>query len=233
MSSVILIAEDEASIADAIEIYLKSQGYQTLKAANGAIAWEQLQNNTVDLAIIDVMMPVMDGIPLTMKIRELYEFPIIILSAKSEDIDKITGLNIGADDYVTKPFVPMELLARVHAQLRRHLRYQQLLEQKQEVEDRLLLGGIELHRKSKEVFVDGESRRLTPIEFRILQLFMEHPGQVFSSDDIYEHVWNETAVNTETVMVHIRNLREKIEINPRAPRYIKVVWGVGYKIEKQ
>lgn len=233
MSSVILIAEDEASIEDAIEIYLKSQGYQTLKAANGAIAWEQLQNNTVDLAIIDVMMPVMDGIALTMKIRELYEFPIIILSAKSEDIDKITGLNIGADDYVTKPFVPMELLARVHAQLRRHLRYQQLLEQKQEVEDRLLLGGIELHHKSKEVFVDGESRRLTPIEFRILQLFMEHPGQVFSSDDIYEHVWNETAVNTETVMVHIRNLREKIEINPRAPRYIKVVWGVGYKIEKQ
>ena len=233
MSSVILIAEDEASIADAIEIYLKSQGYQTLKAANGAIAWELLQNNTVDLAIIDVMMPVMDGIALTMKIRELYEFPIIILSAKSEDIDKITGLNIGADDYVTKPFVPMELLARVHAQLRRDLRYQQLLEQKQEVEDRLLLGGIELHRKSKEVFVDGESRRLTPIEFRILQLFMEHPGQVFSSDDIYEHVWNETAVNTETVMVHIRNLREKIEINPRAPRYIKVVWGVGYKIEKQ
>lgn len=233
MSSVILIAEDEASIADAIEIYLKSQGYQTLKAANGAIAWEQLQNNTVDLALIDVMMPVMDGIALTMKIRELYEFPIIILSAKSEDIDKITGLNIGADDYVTKPFVPMELLARVHAQLRRHLRFQQLLEQKQEVEDRLLLGGIELHRKSKEVFVDGESRRLTPIEFRILQLFMEHPGQVFSSDDIYEHVWNETAVNTETVMVHIRNLREKIEINSRAPRYIKVVWGVGYKIEKQ
>ena len=157
----------------------------------------------------------MDGIALTMKIRELYEFPIIILSAKSEDIDKITGLNIGADDYVTKPFAPMELLARVHAQLRRHLRFQQLLEQKQ------------------EVFVDGESRRLTPIEFRILQLFMEHPGQVFSSDDIYEHVWNETAVNTETVMVHIRNLREKIEINPRAPRYIKVVWGVGYKIEKQ
>ena len=192
-----------------------------------------VQSNPVDLAIVDVMMPVMDGIALTMKIRELYEFPIIILSAKSEDIDKITGLNIGADDYVTKPFVPMELLARVHAQLRRHLRYQQLLEQKQEVEDRLLLGGIELHRKSKEVFVDGESRRLTPIEFRILQLFMEHPGQVFSSDDIYEHVWNETAVNTETVMVHIRNLREKIEINPRAPRYIKVVWGVGYKIEKQ
>ena len=142
MSSVILIAEDEASIEDAIEIYLKSQGYQTLKAANGAIAWEQLQNNTVDLAIIDVMMPVMDGIALTMKIRELYEFPIIILSAKSEDIDKITGLNIGADDYVTKPFVPMELLARVHAQLRRHLRYQQLLEQKQEVEDRLLQGGL-------------------------------------------------------------------------------------------
>ena len=179
MSSVILIAEDEASIADAIEIYLKSQGYQTLKAANGAAAWEIVESTPVDLAIIDVMMPVMDGIALTMKIRETYDFPIIILSAKSEDIDKITGLNIGADDYVTKPFVPMELLARVHAQLRRHMRYRQLLEQKQEVEDSLLLGGIELHRKSKEVFVDGEPRRLTPIEFRILQLFMEHPGQVF------------------------------------------------------
>ncbi|MEF2782527.1 MAG: response regulator transcription factor [Clostridium sp.] len=233
MNSKILIAEDETAIADAIEIYLKSQQYETIKASNGAVAWDIIQKENIDLAIIDIMMPVLDGISLTMKIKENYDFPIIILSAKSEDIDKITGLNIGADDYITKPFVPMELLARVNAQLRRHKRYLHLLAQKKEEDECLLLGGIELHKKSKEVFVDGEIKHLTPIEFRILKLFLEHPGQVFSSEDIYEHVWNESAVNTETVMVHIRNLREKIEINPRSPRYIKVVWGVGYKIEKQ
>lgn len=233
MNSKILIAEDETAIADAIEIYLKSQQYETIKASNGAVAWDIIQKENIDLAIIDIMMPVLDGISLTMKIKENYDFPIIILSAKSEDIDKITGLNIGADDYITKPFVPMELLARVNAQLRRHKRYLHLLAQKKEEDECLLLGGIELHKKSKEVFVDGEIKHLTPIEFRILKLFLEYPGQVFSSEDIYEHVWNESAVNTETVMVHIRNLREKIKINPRSPRYIKVVWGVGYKIEKQ
>ena len=226
----ILIAEDEKAIADAVEIYLKTQGYETRKAENGAAALELLKEETFDLAIIDVMMPVMDGITLTMKIRESYEFPIIILSAKSEDIDKITGLNIGADDYVCKPFVPMELLARVNAQLRRYARYLQHLGT--DTQDGLILGGIELHKDHRKVFVDGEETRLTPIEFKMLELFMEHPGRVFSSDEIYETVWKESAINTETVMVHIRNLREKIEIDPKKPRYIKVVWGVGYKIEK-
>ena len=229
----ILIVEDDASIADAVEIYLKNQGYLTIKATNGAEGLAIVQSQQVDLAVIDVMMPVMDGISLTMKIRESYDFPIIILSTKSEDIDKITGLNIGADDYVTKPFTPMELLARVNAQLRRYSRYMSLLQTRKENDQALFLGGIELHKDTKEVYADGELKRLTPIEFRILQLFMEHPGRVYSSEEIYEHVWKESAINTETVMVHIRNLREKIEINPKAPRYIKVVWGVGYKIEKQ
>lgn len=227
----ILIAEDETAIADAIEIYLKTQGYDTRIAQNGAVALHMLEEESFDLAIVDVMMPVMDGITLTMKIREKYEFPIIILSAKSEDIDKITGLNIGADDYVCKPYVPMELLARVNAQLRRYTRYLQHHEER-ESKDVLLLGGIELHKNHRKVFVDGEEKRLTPIEFKMLELFMNHPGRVFSSDEIYETVWKESAINTETVMVHIRNLREKIEIDPKKPRYIKVVWGVGYKIEK-
>ncbi|MEG0527429.1 MAG: response regulator transcription factor [Longicatena sp.] len=228
----ILIVEDEAVIADAIEIYLRNQGYITYKASNGALALEVLKEESIDLAILDVMMPVMDGISLTMKIRESYDFPIIILSAKSEDIDKITGLNIGADDYVCKPFVPMELLARVHAQLRRYERYLSKKECKEE-KDVLLLGGIELHKDQKVVFVNGDEKKLTPIEFKILEMFMEYPGRVFSSEEIYENVWKESAINTETVMVHIRNLREKIEIDAKRPTYIKVVWGVGYKIEKQ
>lgn len=232
MSYKILIVEDEIEIADAIEIYLQNQGYETRKAHNGSEGWKILQQEVIHLAIVDIMMPIMDGITLTMKIRERFEFPVIILSAKSEDIDKITGLNIGADDYVTKPFTPMELLARVHAQLRRYDRYLKVVNEKIETKDTYLHGGIELHKDTKEVFVDGDLRRLTPIEFRILQLFMEAPGRVYSSEEIYEQVWNEAAINTETVMVHIRNLREKIEINPRKPRYIKVVWGVGYKIEK-
>lgn len=233
MNSTILIVEDEKSIADAIEIYVKSQGYHTIKAANGAIAWEIIQKEEIHLAIIDIMMPVMDGITLTMKLRETYDFPVIILSAKSEDIDKITGLNIGADDYITKPFTPMEMLARVNAQLRRYARFIHLAQTKEESNDTCIIGGIELHQDTKEIFVDGEQKKLTPLEFKILQLFMNHPGRVFSSEEIYESVWKEAAINTETVMVHIRNLREKIEIDPGKPRYIKVVWGVGYKIERQ
>lgn len=229
----VLIVEDEATIADAIEVYLKNQGYVTRKAANGAIGLHIVENEEIHLAIIDIMMPVMDGITLTMKIREKHDFPIIMLSAKSEDIDKITGLNIGADDYVTKPFTPMELLARVNAQIRRYERYLKLAQTPVETSYSLFLGGIELHKDTKEVYVDGDLKKLTPIEFKILQLFMERPGRVYSSDEIYEHVWKESAINTETVMVHIRNLREKIEINPKSPRYIKVVWGVGYKIEKE
>ena len=177
------------------------------------------------------MMPVMDGITMVLKLREKYDLPVIMLSAKSEDIDKITGLNMGADDYVTKPFVPMELIARVNSHLRRYQRYSKQSPVSQEHVK--VIGGIELNEDTKEVHVDGELKKLTPIEFKILNLFMSHPGMVFSSDTIYEQVWNDIAVNSDTVMVHIRNLREKIELNPRNPRYIKVVWGIGYKIEKQ
>lgn len=230
----IAVIEDEIEIADAIEIYLRNQGYQVYKAHNGAQGLKLIQEQEIHLAIIDVMMPIMDGISLTMKLRESYDFPIIILSAKSEDIDKITGLNIGADDYVTKPFTPMELLARVHSQLRRYQRFLNLMGKGAEVSsDCIVLGGLELNKASKEVTLDGELVKLTPIEFKILQVFMERPGRVYSADEIYELVWKEDAINTETVMVHIRNLREKIEIDTKKPRYIKVVWGVGYKIEKQ
>lgn len=227
----IAVIEDEVEIADAVEIYLKTQGYHVSKAHNGADGLALIEQEHIDLAIIDVMMPVMDGIALTMKLRESYEFPIIMLSAKSEDIDKITGLNIGADDYVSKPFTPMELLARVNSQLRRYSRYhkqQSIAEEK----DVLSNGGLQLFTLRKEVRLDDEIIKLTPIEFKILQLFMEHPGRVYSADEIYEIVWNEAAINTETVMVHIRNLREKIEVDTKKPHYIKVVWGVGYKIEK-
>lgn len=233
MNETILIVEDEVEIANAIEIYLKNQGYTTIKAENGSIALHLLSQHDIHLAIVDIMMPVMDGITFTMKTREQYDFPIIMLSAKSEDIDKITGLNIGADDYVTKPFTPMELLARVNAQLRRYQRFLKLASQKEEQTDVCIIGGLELHKDSKEVYVDGDRKQLTPIEFKILELFMQSPGRVYSSEDIYEQVWKESAINTETVMVHIRNLREKIELNPKKPRYIKVVWGIGYKLEKQ
>lgn len=229
----ILVCEDEKEIADAIEIYLKNQGYIVHKAANGQIGLEIIQQQDIHLAIIDIMMPVMDGIQLVMKLRENYDFPVIILSAKSEDIDKITGLNIGADDYVTKPFVPMELLARVSSQLRRYQKYLNVVDLKKDDGKRYIVGGLELNLDTKELLVDGSPVKVTPIEFRILELLMHYPGKVFSADSIYENVWKESAINTETVMVHIRNLREKIEINPKNPRYLKVVWGVGYKIEKQ
>ncbi len=231
MENTILIVEDEIEIANAIAIYLKNQNYQVRIAQNGQIGLEILEKESIQLAIIDVMMPVMDGITMVLKLREKYDLPVIMLSAKSEDIDKITGLNMGADDYVTKPFVPMELIARVNSHLRRYQRYSKQSPVSQEHVK--VIGGIELNEDTKEVHVDGELKKLTPIEFKILDLFMSHPGMVFSSDTIYELVWNDIAVNSDTVMVHIRNLREKIELNPRNPRYIKVVWGIGYKIEKQ
>lgn len=229
----ILVVEDEISIAKAIEIYLKTQSYNVYIANNGREGLEIVEKYDIHLAIVDVMMPVMDGIEMTMKIREKHDFPIIFLSAKSEDIDKITGLNIGGDDYVTKPFVPMELLARVASHLRRYHKYLNMIERKQEETNKYIVGGLELDLDTKEVSVDGKIIKVTPIELKILELLMEKPGRVFSSDQIYENVWQETAINTETVMVHIRNLREKIEINPSNPQYLKVVWGVGYKIEKQ
>lgn len=229
----ILIVEDEIEIAKAIEIYLKSQGYNVFIANNGLAGLNIIEQYEIHLAIVDIMMPVMDGIEMTMKVRENHDFPIIFLSAKSEDIDKITGLNIGGDDYVTKPFVPMELLARVSSQLRRYHKYLNMIDKKQEESNKYIVGSLELDLDTKEVTVDGKLVKVTPIELKILELLMEKPGRVFSSEQIYENVWNEAAINTETVMVHVRNLREKIEITPSNPQYLKVVWGVGYKIEKQ
>ncbi len=231
--TLILVVEDEKEIAEAIEIYLKTQGYDVIKAENGAEGLKIIQeHDDIQLALVDVMMPVMDGITMIKKAREDHDFPFLILSAKSEDLDKIMGLNIGADDYVTKPFVPMELLARVNSQLRRYQRYLKMVTQEKSNDNIYVQGGLELNADTKEVSVDGNPVRLTPIEFKILQMLIKHPGHVFSSDEIYEHVWNEDAINTETVMVHIRNIREKIELDPKNPHYLKVVWGVGYKIEK-
>lgn len=228
----ILVVEDDKEILDGICIYLKNQGYQVFKAGNGKEGLDILEKEEIHLAIVDIMMPVMNGITMTMKLREKYEFPVIMLTAKSEEIDKVTGLNIGADDYVTKPFSPMELLARVNSQLRRYTKYFSAI--KKENEDNVLVvGGLELNETTVTVTVDGNLVKMTPIEFKILMLLMKHPGQVFSAEEIYERVWNERAVGTDTIMVHIRNIREKIEINTKNPKYLKVVWGVGYKIEKQ
>ena len=229
----ILVVEDDAEIRDGIGIYLENQGYTVKKAANGRAGLDAVRAGGVDLVIADVMMPVMDGIAMVLALRRESDLPVIFLSAKSEDVDKITGLDIGADDYVTKPFVPMELLARVRAQLRRYERFARASETPAAEEGRVYrVGELELNEDAVTVTADGENVRLTPLEFKILSLLIRHPGRVFSAEEIYERVWNERAVNTETVMVHLRNLREKIEIDPKKPRYLKVVWGIGYKIEK-
>ena len=226
---------DEKGIRETVTVFLKNQGYNVLQASNGEEGLALIEANEIHLAVVDIMMPVMDGITMVLKLRENYDFPVIFLSAKSEDIDKITGLNIGGDDYVTKPFVPMELLARVSSQLRRYHKYLNMIGKIQEDQaaNKYVVGGLELDLDTKEVSVDGKAVKVTPIELKILELLMEKPGRVFSSEQIYENVWHEAAINTETVMVHVRNLREKIEINPSNPQYLKVVWGVGYKIEKQ
>ena len=234
----ILVVEDEKEIAEAVEIYLLNQGYNVFKAFNGMEGLKVLENEEIHLAIVDIMMPVMDGITFTMKARENHNFPIIMLSAKSEEVDKIMGLNIGADDYVTKPFKPLELLARVNSQLRRYTKYMNIqkassTEVEAVNENIYTIGGLELNDDTKEVSVDGNPVRLTPIEFKILGLLIKNPGRVFPAEEIYERVWNEAAINTDTVMVHVRNIREKIELDPKNPRYLKVVWGVGYKLEKQ
>lgn len=232
----ILVVEDEKGIREAIQIYLKNQGYRVFLAENGQEGLNIIKRETINLAVVDIMMPVMDGITMTMEVRKDYDFPIIFLSAKSEDIDKITGLNIGADDYITKPFGSMELLARVRSQLRR---YEQILMLKEHAvssvnreEEIYSIGALELNSTTKEVRVVNQIVKLRPKEFMILELLMKHAGRVFSAQQIYEAVWNEEAINTETVMVHIRKLREKIELDPKHPRYLKVVWGIGYKIEK-
>ncbi len=233
----ILIVEDDKDIREGIEIYLKNQGYTVFQAADGIEGLAVMKKETIHLAIVDVMMPRMDGISMVIRMRELnYEFPVIMLSAKSEEVDKIMGLNMGADDYVTKPFTTMELLARVNSHLRRYGRFLEMKDsQSRELEREKIYtsGGLEVHEDTVEVFLDGNPVKLTPTEFKILLLLIKSPGRVFSAEEIYERVWNEQAINTDTIMVHVRKIREKIEINPREPKYLKVVWGVGYKIEKQ
>lgn len=228
----VLIVEDDKEIREGVKIYLKSKGYEVSEAADGVEGLEIIEKEEIHLAIVDVMMPKMDGITMTMKLREKYDFPVIFLSAKSEEVDKILGLDMGADDYVTKPFTPMELLARVNSQLRRYRKFMEKLEKKEVMKNIYVIGGLELNEDTKEVSVDGEPVKVTPTEYKILLLLMKHAGRVFSAEEIYEWVWQERAVNTDTIMVHVRNIREKIEINPKEPKYLKVVWGVGYKIEK-
>ena len=227
----ILVCDDDKEIVDAIEIYLMQEGYGIVKAYNGEEAIEQLKKNDIKLMIIDIMMPKLDGIRATMRIREYSSIPILFLSAKSEDSDKRLGLNIGADDYITKPFNPLELIARVKSHLRRYTK----LGNEVENDDNIYkAGGLLINDETKEVTVEGESVKLTPIEYNILLLLVKNQGRVFSIDQIYENIWEEEAIGADnTVAVHIRHIREKIEINPKEPRYLKVVWGVGYKIEKQ
>nr|WP_249745496.1 response regulator transcription factor [Mesobacillus boroniphilus] len=225
----VLVVDDEKEIRDAIEIYLKNEGIKVIKAADGIEAIEKLNEQPVHLILLDVMMPRQDGITTTFRIREDKNIPIIILSAKAEDTDKILGLQVGADDYVTKPFNPLELIARVKSQLRRYVTLG-TYEGKAKVID---LNGLTLDQSSKEVLAHGEAVKLTPIEYKILELLMTNAGRVFSINDIYERVWKEPSYNAEnTVAVHIRKIREKIEIDPKNPRFLKVVWGIGYKIEK-
>ena len=226
----ILVCDDDKEIVDAIEIYLQQEGYRILKAYDGEQALQVLKEQEVHLLIIDVMMPRLDGIRATLKIREDSSIPIIILSAKSEDADKILGLNIGADDYVTKPFNPLELVARVKSQLRRYTQLGNAAENNRRVYQ---VGGLVINDDLKEVLVDDEPVKLTPIEYKILLNLVKNQGKVISINQIYDSIWNEDAIGADnTVAVHIRHIREKIEINPREPRYLKVVWGVGYKIEK-
>ncbi|WP_290459904.1 response regulator transcription factor [Romboutsia ilealis] len=228
----ILVVDDDKEIVESIEIYLKNEGFNIFKAYNGIEALEILVEKEIHLILMDIMMPKLDGIKATIKIREEKNIPIILVSAKSEDTDKIIGLNIGADDYITKPFNLLELIARVKSNLRRYVTLGNY-DNDNFNKDILKSGGLELNISTKEVKVDGEIVKITPIEFKILKLLLSNKGRVFSIDEIYEKVWNEESFNVEnTVAVHIRRIREKIEINPKEPRYLKVVWGVGYKIEK-
>lgn len=226
----ILVCDDDREIVEAIEIYLSKEGYNVIKAYDDLEAIEILKKEDVQLLLIDVMMPKLDGLRATLKIREKSGIPIIILSAKTEDSDKVIGLDVGADDYITKPFNPLELIARVKSQLRRYTKLGTMAGQKSNV---YTVGGLEVNDDSKEVTVDGESVKLTPYEYKILLLLVKNQGRVFTIEQIYENVWEEEAIAADnTVAVHIRHIREKIEINPKEPRYLKVVWGVGYKIEK-
>lgn len=225
----ILVCDDEKDIVSALNIYLTADGYQIFEAYNGKEALKLIETQEIHLVLMDVMMPEMDGMTAMVKIREISNVPVILLTAKSEDTDKILGLTVGADDYITKPFNPVEVQARVKSQLRRYMQ----LGGGNRKQDTLVIGGIELDDRTKEVTLDGEKIALTRTEYDILKLLMQHPGEVFSPNQIYQSVWNDKPFGTEnTVAVHIRHLREKVEINPAEPRYLKVVWGRGYKIEE-
>lgn len=228
----VLVVDDDKEIVEAIARLLALEGYEIERAYNGMQALEVLSSKSVQLIILDVMMPSLDGLSATMKIRESKNIPIIILSAKTEDSDKVIGLSMGADDYVTKPFSPPELMARVHSQLRRYTLLGDMSRMTSDM-SRIIIGGLELNTEAKQLMVDGEAVRLTATELKIVELLMRNAGRVYSAEEIYERVWNEDAFAVEnTVMVHIRRIREKIEINPKEPKYLKVVWGIGYKIEK-
>lgn len=225
----ILVCDDDKEIVEAIEIYLKFEGYEVLKAYDGLQAKEVVESSKIDLIVMDIMMPNMDGISALLKIRETNHIPIILLSAKSEDTDKIVGLQMGADDYMTKPFNPMELIARVKSQLRRYTQFGSI----EKVSDVFQTGGVVVDDKNKTVHVEGEEVSLTQLQYKILRLLIKNPGRVFSKDEIVEHVWGGENFNSDnTIAVYVRSIREKIEINPKDPKYLKVVWGVGYKIEK-
>ncbi|MBR2277980.1 MAG: response regulator transcription factor [Eubacterium sp.] len=225
----VLVCDDDVAICNSVKIYLENDGYNVLTAYNGKEALEVIENNEIHCLVIDIMMPELDGVSATLKIREKYNIPIIMLSAKSEDTDKIAGLSFGADDYVTKPFNPLELMARVKSQIRRY----SSLGSMKITDDQLVTGGLVLDTKSKQVTVDGEAVHLTAREYKILEYLMQNMNSVLSSSQIYEAVWNEASFGIEkTVTVHIRNIREKIEINPKEPKYLKVVYGLGYKVEK-
>ena len=225
----VLVCDDDVAILESIKIYLENEGYEVLTATDGVEALDVIAENEIHCLVLDIMMPRLDGLRTTLKIREQYNFPIIFLSAKSEDTDKITGLGFGGDDYVTKPFNPLELIARVRSQIRRYTSFGSI----KKTDSMLITGGLTLNTETKEVLVDGDSVKLTAREYNILEYLMTNMGKVLSSTQIYEAVWNEPAFHTEkTVTVHIRNIREKIEINPKEPKYLKVVWGLGYKVEK-
>ena len=230
----ILVVDDEKPISDIIKFNMAKEGYEVLTAFDGREALEVFAAENPDIIILDLMLPEIDGLEVARTIRKTSNVPIIVLSAKDTEFDKVIGLEIGADDYVTKPFTPLELLARVNSHLRRYSKYLTAVSgEEQEKSHVFTIGGLELNEETVEVTVDGEAVKLTPMEFKIVQLLIKNPGRVFSADEIYERIWNEKAVNTDTIMVHVRNIREKIEIDPRNPKYLKVVWGVGYKIDKQ
>ncbi|MDU5107716.1 MULTISPECIES: response regulator transcription factor [unclassified Clostridium] len=227
----ILVVDDDKEITEAIEIYLLNEGYNVFTAYDGIQALRIAREEDIHLIIMDIMMPSLDGTRATIELRKEKEIPIIMLSAKAEDSDVILGLNLGADDYLTKPFNPLELIARVNSQIRRYTRFSSLNDNINK--DVITVGGLELNKESKSVTVNGKEVNLTPLEFKILSLLMNNLGRVFSIEEIYERVWNEAPYNVDTVTVHIRRIREKIEVDPRNPQYVKVVWGVGYKVDKK